>query len=109
MKFTRFTQCSSTYTGVVLENTIREIKGDIFGDWQYTGKVFPVAEVKLLAPLAPNQMIGIGANYVAKLEDRPAELPEIPVSSLNQRHPSLDQTKKLLFLKGLSRLNLNLN
>ena len=79
MKFTRFTLNSTVYSGVIEEDTIREIKGDIFGDWEYTGKTYSQAEVKLLAPLEPNQIIGIGANYVSKVEDLPSELPEIPV------------------------------
>jgi 2-keto-4-pentenoate hydratase/2-oxohepta-3-ene-1,7-dioic acid hydratase in catechol pathway len=79
MKFTRFTHGSAVYTGVLTENTIQEIKGDIFGDWEYTGNTYSISDVKLLAPLEPNQIIGIGANYVSNLEDRPRELPEIPV------------------------------
>lgn len=79
MKFTRFEVNSTIATGVLTDNGIREIKGDLFGDWEYTGKAFSQSEVKLLAPLEPNQIIGIGANYVSKVEDIPSELPEIPV------------------------------
>ncbi|GIN61968.1 hypothetical protein J27TS8_19610 [Robertmurraya siralis] len=79
MKFTRFTVDTIEYKGVLVEDGIREIKGNIFADWEYTGKVFSMDEVKLLAPLAPNQIIGIGANYVASPDERPNELPEIPV------------------------------
>lgn len=68
-----------SYAGVVEGETIREIKGDIFTSWTYTGNVFSIGEVKLLAPLEPNEVIGIGANYVAKKEDLPSELPAIPV------------------------------
>jgi 2-keto-4-pentenoate hydratase/2-oxohepta-3-ene-1,7-dioic acid hydratase in catechol pathway len=64
---------------MIADGIIREIKGDIFGDWTYTGKVFSANEVKYLAPIVPNQIIGIGANYVSIIEDLPSELPEIPV------------------------------
>ncbi|WP_404329670.1 fumarylacetoacetate hydrolase family protein [Mesobacillus maritimus] len=79
MKFTRFMVGQDSYAGVVEGETIREIKGDIFTSWTYTGNVFSLGEVKLLAPLEPNQVIGIGANYVEKKEDLPSELPAIPV------------------------------
>lgn len=80
MKFARFTSgTSEILTGVVTEEGIKEIKGDIFTEWEYTGKIFSGAQVKLAAPLQPNQIIGIGANYVAKPEDLPETLPEIPV------------------------------
>lgn len=79
MKFLRFTVDSTLYTGVLENEVIREIKGDIFSEWSYTGQVFSKDEVKLLAPIVPKHIIGIGANYVAKKEELPKELPEIPV------------------------------
>lgn len=79
MKFARFKVNETVYTGVISEDAIKEIKGDLFGDWEYTGEEFSKSDIKLLAPLAPKQIIGIGANYVSQLEDLPSELPEIPV------------------------------
>ncbi|MDM5199308.1 fumarylacetoacetate hydrolase family protein [Fictibacillus enclensis] len=80
MKFTRFKVQSSVLTGVITEDrTIREIKGDLFGKWEYTGQTFSETDVRFLAPIAPNQIIGIGANYVSKTDELPSELPEIPV------------------------------
>ncbi|MFB4162391.1 fumarylacetoacetate hydrolase family protein [Alteribacillus sp. JSM 102045] len=79
MKFTRFAVESDILNGVVTEEGIKEIEGDIFENWSYTGRIFSESDVTLLAPLEPNQIIGIGANFVAKAEDRPDTLPEIPV------------------------------
>ena len=58
---------------------MKVIEGNLFGDWDYTGETFSVSEVTLLAPVEPNQIIGIGANYVSKKAELPSELPEIPV------------------------------
>jgi 2-keto-4-pentenoate hydratase/2-oxohepta-3-ene-1,7-dioic acid hydratase in catechol pathway len=79
MKFTRFTINSEVHSGVIQDGNIKEVRGSIFKDWEYTGKTFKESEVKLLAPFEPNQIIGIGANYVSKVEELPNELPEIPV------------------------------
>ena len=80
MKFARFkVEGSEVYQGVLTEDTMKVIEGDLFGDWAYTGETFSVSEVTLLAPVEPNQIIGIGANYVSKKADLPSELPEIPV------------------------------
>ncbi|MDG5788440.1 fumarylacetoacetate hydrolase family protein [Evansella sp. AB-P1] len=79
MKFARFMKDEVIYSGVVAEGVIKEIKGDIFGEWDYTGQTFLQNEVQLLAPLEPNQVIGIGANYVSNVEELPTDLPEIPV------------------------------
>ena len=80
MKFARFkVEGSEVYQGVLTEDTMKVIEGNLFGDWAYTGEAFSVSEVTLLAPVEPNQIIGIGANYVSKKADLPSELPEIPV------------------------------
>ncbi|MGP1907720.1 fumarylacetoacetate hydrolase family protein [Metabacillus sp. JX24] len=79
MKFVRYTADSAVCQGVLLDSEIKEISGNIFSDWEYTGRVLNVSEVQLLAPLRPNQIIGIGANFVAGKQDLPEVLPDIPV------------------------------
>jgi 2-keto-4-pentenoate hydratase/2-oxohepta-3-ene-1,7-dioic acid hydratase in catechol pathway len=79
MKFTRFSVNNETYTGVITDETVNVISGDLFSDWEYTEDTYSLAEVRLLAPLEPNHIIGIGANFVTKVEDLPNELPKIPV------------------------------
>jgi 2-keto-4-pentenoate hydratase/2-oxohepta-3-ene-1,7-dioic acid hydratase in catechol pathway len=79
MKFTRFQTDNEVSAGVLEGSSIKQIKGDIFSDWEYTGHVYETNEVKLLAPLEPNQIIGIGANFVSKADELPDSLPEIPV------------------------------
>lgn len=79
MKLARFKVNSLIHTGFIKGDEVKEIEGDIYGDWSYTGKTFSIAEVTLQAPLEPNQIIGIGANYIAELEKLPKEIPEMPV------------------------------
>lgn len=79
MKFIRFSVDSRVYTGVLEDETIKVIEGDLFGNWYYNKRVFPKKSVTILAPLKPNQVIGIGANYVAEEEEIPNTLPDIPV------------------------------
>ncbi|MBB3129134.1 2-keto-4-pentenoate hydratase/2-oxohepta-3-ene-1,7-dioic acid hydratase in catechol pathway [Paenibacillus rhizosphaerae] len=79
MKFVRFAINAKTSQGVLESDTIREIQGNLFGEWRYSGVSYATQDVKLLAPLEPNQIIGIGANYVSKVDERPGMLPDIPV------------------------------
>lgn len=79
MKFVRFHVNHSEHIGIVENEEINEIQGNLFEQWTYTGDTYSIKEVKLLAPVQPNQVIGIGANYVGNKADLPNELPEIPV------------------------------
>lgn len=79
MKLTRFEHEGQVSHGVVEGETIKKIKGDIFSQWDYTGESVARAHVKLLAPLLPKNIIGIGANFVGHISERPETLPDIPV------------------------------
>ncbi|KYD10010.1 MULTISPECIES: fumarylacetoacetate hydrolase family protein [Heyndrickxia] len=104
MKFTRFQADSTVYTGVMTEGAVKEIKGNIFGDWEFTGKEFVENEVKLLAPLEPNQIIGIGANYVSKVDDLPSELPDIPVFFFKPTSSVIGTGESIVIPEGIDQV-----
>ncbi|MDQ0216975.1 DUF2437 domain-containing protein [Peribacillus cavernae] len=104
MKFTRFTVNSEIHTGVVTDDAIKEIKGNLFGDWEYTGQTFSRSDVKLLAPLEPNQIIGIGANYVSNVEDLPSELPEIPVFFFKPTSSVIGPEEEIVIPAGIEQV-----
>lgn len=62
------------------------IRGDIFGDFAITNEI--VAIKKLLAPIAPAQILGTGLNYRRHAKEGGMPIPEYPV----------------LFVKGLNTL-----
>ncbi|RFU66760.1 fumarylacetoacetate hydrolase family protein [Peribacillus glennii] len=104
MKFTRFMHNSTVYTGIVEGEAIKEISGDMFADWQYTGETFTQSEVKFLAPLLPNQIIGIGANYVSKVEDLPSELPDIPVFFFKPTSSVIGPEEEIIIPQGIDEV-----
>jgi 2-keto-4-pentenoate hydratase/2-oxohepta-3-ene-1,7-dioic acid hydratase in catechol pathway len=104
MKFTRFIFDSNIYTGVISDGNIKEIKGDIFGDWYYTEKVFSVNKVQFLAPIEPNQVIGIGANYVLVKEDLPHQLPEIPVFFFKPTSSVIGPEEDIVIPEGIDQV-----
>ncbi|WP_173915445.1 fumarylacetoacetate hydrolase family protein [Halobacillus sp. Marseille-Q1614] len=81
MKVVRFTVSDrdEAKQGILSSDFIKEITGDIFSYWELTGKTYKKEEVQLLAPIEPNQVIGIGANFVAAKENLPENPPEMPV------------------------------
>jgi 2-keto-4-pentenoate hydratase/2-oxohepta-3-ene-1,7-dioic acid hydratase in catechol pathway len=77
------------YASLQVDGTALELEGDIFNRPLVTDKIATVE--KLLAPLEPKQILGIGLNYRKHAEEAGAKIPEYPVvfmKSLNTlQHP----------------------
>ena len=57
--------------GVLDDQNVRRVDGDIFGQHRVTDEVVPVAQVRLLAPVTPSKVIAVGLNYRSHLGNRP--------------------------------------
>ncbi|TBL70788.1 fumarylacetoacetate hydrolase family protein [Paenibacillus thalictri] len=81
MKFARFVAKGhdTPVTAIVQGDELHVIEGCMFDQWQRSGEIVPLSEAKLLAPLVPTSIIGIGKNYIAPGEQKPEKLPDIPV------------------------------
>jgi len=88
-KYIRYRSGSTTAYGILDGDSVRELRGDLFGDRKETGTKHRLADVKLLHPCEPPKILAVGLNYKSHLGDRkPPEHPEIfykPVTSL--QHP----------------------
>ena len=63
MKLIRFEFNGENYYGALDGKAVRCIAGDIYGDYSVTDKTFQLADVKLLTPAMPPNIIAIGLNY----------------------------------------------
>ena len=105
MKHVRFKTAEfGVHNGVLASDQIREIKGDLFGEWEYSGKTFTLSEVHLLAPLIPNSIIGIGANYVTNESELPDEIPEIPVFFFKPNSSVLGPGEEIVIPQGIDQV-----
>ncbi len=87
MKISRIRTAKGAIVHAVLEgDKAQPISGDIFGSWKKDGRPVPMADVKLLAPLIPVNLLCFGKNYRAHA----AEGGEAP------------PTEPLLFMKSSS-------
>jgi len=60
--------------GVISGETVRQVSGDILGKWEVTSRSWPLADVKLLPPVAPSKIVCLGRNYL----DHAAEFNNAP-------------------------------
>src|SRR5436309_14837449 len=57
----------------------REIAEHPFGDPTFTGRTWPLADVRLLAPILPTKVVCIGKNYADHISEMGGETPPAPL------------------------------
>jgi len=67
----------TAYAALQPDGSAREIAGDLFGSFQATDRV--VKPGKILAPLAPSNILGIGLNYRRHAEEGGKDVPKRPM------------------------------
>jgi 2-keto-4-pentenoate hydratase/2-oxohepta-3-ene-1,7-dioic acid hydratase in catechol pathway len=75
-----------TAYAAITDGQAKLIEGDIWGDWEVSDRTAPLAEVELLAPVEPKQVVAIGLNYYQHAKECNMDIPREP----------------LLFLKGVN-------
>ncbi len=89
MKYIRFQHHGLVLHGLVQDEMVHVLKGDLFGARDVTGETIPLSDVGLLAPVVPPNIIAIGLNYKTHAQESDMEVPERP----------------LIFLKATTSLN----
>lgn len=82
--YVRYEHDGTTSFGVLMGETVHEVLGDIFSDYERTGETVPLDDVRLLAPVEPGKVIAVGLNYGSHLGQAPE--PEYP--GLFTKYPS---------------------
>ncbi|OGR86142.1 MAG: hypothetical protein A3A86_03110 [Elusimicrobia bacterium RIFCSPLOWO2_01_FULL_60_11] len=79
MIFLRFESHGEAQYGVIDRHDITPISPHPFGPYEETDDPIPLAEVRLLAPVAPGKIVAVGMNYKAHVKEMGREIPEEPV------------------------------
>jgi 2-keto-4-pentenoate hydratase/2-oxohepta-3-ene-1,7-dioic acid hydratase in catechol pathway len=59
--------------------TVAEIDGHPFGPVRFTGQRWALPDVRLLSPILPSKVVGIGRNYVEHAAEHGADVPKEPL------------------------------
>ncbi len=89
MRIARFTVADQIAYGVVDGDTddmstltVNAIDGHPFAPFERTSARFPLSDVRLLPPVLPNKLIGIGKNYADHAREMGGEPPATPIMFL---------------------------
>lgn len=69
-KYVRYAANGKISYGILEDQTIRELHGDIFAGAESTGRTMALSSVKLLAPCQPSNVAAVGRNYTSHIADR---------------------------------------
>ncbi|MGP4038766.1 fumarylacetoacetate hydrolase family protein [Gracilibacillus sp. D59] len=104
MKFLRYEYQNEISSGVLSQGEVKKISGDYLGTWTYTGDSYSLDEVKLLAPISPNKIIGIGANFVQELGELPKEPADIPVFFFKPLTSVIGPNDEIIIPQGINEV-----
>jgi 2-keto-4-pentenoate hydratase/2-oxohepta-3-ene-1,7-dioic acid hydratase in catechol pathway len=86
MKFCRFLPLDTSVArpatplyGLVEDGQVCELTGAPWGKWSRTAHTWPLADVRLVAPVAPSKIVCVGRNYAAHAAELGNELPKEPM------------------------------
>ena len=80
MKIIRFEADGQAAYGILEEDdSIKQLIGSPFEDFSVGDKVTDLADVRVLPPVEPNKIIGVGLNYIKHIEEIGANRPEFPM------------------------------
>jgi 2-keto-4-pentenoate hydratase/2-oxohepta-3-ene-1,7-dioic acid hydratase in catechol pathway len=79
MKIYRFRYRKRILQGVLKEEFLFPVVGSVFGDFRLGGSPVPIADVRILPPVLPTKIIGIGRNYRDHAQELNNPLPEEPL------------------------------
>jgi 2-keto-4-pentenoate hydratase/2-oxohepta-3-ene-1,7-dioic acid hydratase in catechol pathway len=79
VRIARFSLAGEPTFGIVEGEAVARIAGHPFAPFTFTGERYPLAEVRLLAPLLPSKVLGIGKNYADHAAEMGGETPAEPL------------------------------
>lgn len=99
--YVRFQVDGRTAYGLLKDETVSELRGSIFDRPAKTGKTYPLAAVKLLAPCEPTKVMAVALNYASHLGDRPK--PKNPELFFKSPSAPLDPGGSIVIPPGTNR------
>jgi len=70
------------FAEITPDETVKEILEHPFGTPEFSGRSWPLGEVRLLAPILPSKVVAFGRNYAAHARELGNEVPAEPMMFL---------------------------
>jgi len=91
--------------GVISGETVRQISGDMLGKWEAASRSWPLADVKLLPPVAPSKIVCLGRNYLDHAAEFNNPAPKQPIIFLKPPSSLLAPEDPIVLLPEVQRID----
>lgn len=111
MKYVRFSHNGEVRYGVLKEDKISVLEGDLFGDRKETGEELPLDAVKLLAPCQPSKIMCAGTNYMSHIIEcrekmnQDVTVPDHPLIFSKGPNTVADPSQDIIYPTGVNRVD----
>ena len=105
MKIIRFEYQGKEKYGYVMDELITIVRGDIFEGATETKETVPLKEVKVLPPVVPSKVLGLGLNYRKHVEEINFEIPEEPLIFLKPPSSVIGHMDHIIYPANTNRVD----
>ena len=100
MKIIRYQTNNELEYGILKDDIIHELQGDIFGDFSLGKKVKSLSEIEVRAPIDPPNIIAIGLNYRKHAAESASEIPDKPLIFLKATNSVIGRDSNIILPKN---------
>ena len=79
MRIVRYMSQDGPAFGVVEDEAVYVLQGDLFGSWNVGRRISSLDAVQILAPVVPSKIVAIGKNYLDHAQEMHSDVPEEPL------------------------------
>jgi 2-keto-4-pentenoate hydratase/2-oxohepta-3-ene-1,7-dioic acid hydratase in catechol pathway len=98
MKFVRYQVENKIVFGIIENNTVSEIRGSIFSEYEVTASIYRIDEIRLLSPVEPSKIICVCQEHLDRLSNI-NQKPEVPNHSMKPPSASIGPGDSIIYPK----------
>lgn len=105
MKIYRFLAEGKELYGVLKEELLFPLLGSVFESTECSNSGIPIGKVKLLPPVQPTKIIGVGVNYHDHAREMGRSLPEEPLLFLKPPSALIGHNDAIIYPRAVKRVD----
>ncbi len=104
-EYIRFRFEGATHYGLVQDDKVSFLDGDLFAAPAVTDRQVPLSQVQLLAPCLPGKAVCVGLNYRKHAEELGMKLPEEPIIFLKPSDAVIGPSESVIYWPSVGQLD----